>query len=81
MVEDFLKGNMNRMDFELDFPYEVQQCYQKMVREDGAFAKLIDDRLVEDGVYKGELLSDDDFRKLIRKQYLDIVDISDEGFL
>ena len=81
MVEAFLKGNMSRMDFQLDFPYEVQQRYQKMAREDEEFARLIDDRLVEDGVYKGERLSDEAFRELIRKQFLDVVDISDEGFL
>lgn len=81
MVEAFLKGNMSRIDFKLDFPYEVQQRYQKMAREDEEFARLIDDRLVEDGVYKGERLNDEAFRELIRKQFLDVVDISDEGFL
>ena len=81
MVEAFLKGNMSCLDFQLDFPYEVQQRYQKMAREDEEFARLIDERLVEDGVFKGERLSDEAFRKHIRKQYLDVVDISDEGFL
>ena len=81
IVEAFLKGNISRMDFQLDFPYEVQQRYQKMAREDEEFTRLIDDRLVEDGVYKGERLSDEAFRELIRKQFLDVVDISDEGFL
>ena len=81
MVEAFLKGNMSRMDFQLDFPYEVQQRYQKMAREDEEFARLIDNRLVEDGVYKGERLSDEAFHELIRKQFLDVVDISEEGFL
>lgn len=52
-----------------------------MAREDEEFAKLIDDRLVEDGVYKGERLSDEAFWELIRKQFQDVVDISDEGFL
>jgi hypothetical protein len=81
MVEAFLKGKMSRLDFRLDFPYEVQQRYLKMAREDEEFAKLIDDRLVEDGVYKGECLNDEAFRELIRKQFLDVVDISDEGFI
>ena len=81
MVEVFLKGKMSRIDFELDFPYEVQQRYQKMAHEDAEFAKLIDDRLVEDGVYKGERLSDEAFREFIRRKFLDVVDISDEGFL
>lgn len=81
MVEAFLKGNMSRIDFQLDFPYEVQQRYQNMAREDEEFTRLIDDRLVEDGVYQGERLSDEAFRELIRKQFLDVVDIRDEGFL
>lgn len=59
----------------------VQKRYQRMAREDEEFASLIDDRLVENGVYKGEHLSDEAFRELIRKQYLDVVEISDNGFL
>ncbi|WP_042332182.1 hypothetical protein [Desulfosporosinus orientis] len=47
-----------------------RQRYQKMAREDDEFARLIDDRLVEDGVYKGERLSDEAFRELIRQIYL-----------
>lgn len=81
MVEAFLKGDMSCVDFQLDFPYEVQRRYQKMASEDEEFAWLIDDRLVENGVYKGEHLNDEAFRKLIRKQYLDVVEISDNGFL
>ncbi|ACL22461.1 hypothetical protein Dhaf_4457 [Desulfitobacterium hafniense DCB-2] len=59
----------------------VQKRYSKMAREDEEFVKLIDDSLVEDGVYKVERLNDEAFRELIRKQFLDVVGISDEGFL
>lgn len=81
MVEAFLGGRVSRMDFTLDFPYEVQKRYHKMAREDEEFARLIDDRLVDDGVYKGEHLSDEDFRELIKKRFSEVVEISDEGFL
>lgn len=81
MVEAFLGGKMSRTEFALDFPYEVQQRYPKMVREDEEFARLIDDLLVEKGVYEGDHLGDEAFKNLIKKQFLDVVDISDEGFL
>lgn len=81
MVEQYLTGKVSRLDFSLDFPYSVLKRYEKMSREDEEFAMLIDDRLVEDGVYAGESLSDEDFRSLIKKQFSDVVEISNEGFL
>jgi hypothetical protein len=81
MVEAFLGGKMSRTEFTLDFPYEVQQRYSKMAREDEEFARLINDRLVEEGIYEGEHLGDEAFKNFMKKLYLDVVDISGEGFL
>ncbi len=38
MVEAFLKGDMSCVNFQLDFPYEVQRRCQKMASEDEEFA-------------------------------------------
>lgn len=81
MVVDYLAGRMSRLNFTLDFPHVIQVHYAEMSREDEEFAMLIDDRLVEEGVYAGENLSDEAFRKLIKKQFLDVLEISDGRFL
>lgn len=80
MVKAFLKGDMSYINFQLDFPYEVQKRYQKIACEDEEFASLINERLVENGVYRGGHLEDDAFRGLIGKPHLKVVEISEGGF-
>ena len=41
MVRECLNGNINEMDFRLDFPYEIEKRYWKMCREDADHADLI----------------------------------------
>lgn len=69
MVEDYLEGNKDRMDFELDFQYEIIEKYRKMAKEDGEFAEYFYDMLVEEGVDAGKELTDEKFFKLIRKNF------------
>lgn len=69
MVEDYLEGNKDRMDFELDFQYEIIEKYRKMAKEDGEFAEYFYDMLVEEGVDAGEQLSDEKFYELISKNF------------
>lgn len=38
MVREYLNGDMNEIDFYLDFPYEIEKRYQKMCREDPNYA-------------------------------------------
>jgi len=64
----------------LDFPYEIEKRYRKMVKEDGDYAELIYDCLVEEGTNRYDDLSDAEFVKLIRKQYKYIMDVASEGF-
>ena len=40
MVREYLNGDMNEIDFYLDFPYEIEKRYQKMCREDPDYADL-----------------------------------------
>lgn len=80
MVRMYLDGKMERIDLSLDFPYELEKRYEKMCAEDRDYAELINDRLLDDGICAGDNLSDEDFFKLIDKQYEDVLDIVSEGF-
>lgn len=80
MTKSFLDGEIDSISYWLDFPYEIEKRYRKMVREDRDYAELIYDYLVEEGTNKYDDLSDDQFKKLIRKQYKYIKDVASEGF-
>lgn len=69
MAKSFLDGEIDDISFHLDFPYEIEKRYRKMVREDRDYAELIYDYLVEEGTNKYNDLTDAQFKKLIRKQY------------
>jgi hypothetical protein len=81
MTKSFLDGEIDIIDFYLDFPYEIEKRYRKMVREDKDYAELIYDYLVEEGTNKYDDLSDAQFKRLIRKQYKYIKEVASEGFL
>ena len=74
MTKAYLDGKMDRIDYELDFPYEVEQRYQKMCREDAEYADMLYYYLVKRGTDCAAGLSDDDFHDLIQKQYLEVID-------
>lgn len=81
MVRGYLEGHVSRTELSLDFPYELELRYEKMRSEDPEYAELIYDRLLEEGVYRAERLSDEKFRELIHRQYEDVLDIANGGFL
>ncbi len=62
------------IDYELDFPYEVEQRYRKMCREDAEYADMLYYYLIECGTDRASQLSDEAFRRLIQKQYLEVLD-------
>lgn len=68
------------MTYFLDFPYELERRYRKMVREDREYANLILECLVEEGTDQFNELSDAQFKNLINKQYKYITDVASEGF-
>jgi len=80
MTKEYLSGEMDIIDYGLDFPYELEQRYQKMHREDNDYCDLIYECLYAEGVALWNNLSDDEFKKLIRKQYNYIKKIAKEGF-
>ena len=81
MTKSFLDGEIDSISYWLDFPYEIEKRYRKMVREDREYAELIYDYLVEEGTDKYNDLTDAQFKKLIRKQYKYIKDVASEGFM
>ncbi|WZL71990.1 hypothetical protein QBE52_12865 [Clostridiaceae bacterium 35-E11] len=80
MAKDYLDGKINCITYGLDFPYEVEKRYRKMVNEDRDYAELIFDTLIEEGTNLFDELSDEEFKKLIRKQYKYVKDVASEGF-
>ena len=80
MTKDFLSGKIDEIAYTLDFPYELEKRYKKMHKEDDDYAELIYECLYEEGICLFDELSDSEFKKLIRKQYNYIKQISKEGF-
>ena len=74
MTKDYLDGKMDRIDYQLDFPWEVEQRYQKMCREDAEYTDMLYYYLVECGTDRVAGLPDNDFYALIQKQYLQVMD-------
>jgi hypothetical protein len=80
MTKDFLSGKIDIVTYTLDFPYELEQRYSKMKREDDEYCELIYECLYEEGICLDNKLTDDELKKLIRKQYNYIKKIAKEGF-
>lgn len=74
MTKDYLDGRMGRIDYELDFPYEVEKRYQKMCTEDADYADMLYYYLIERGTDRAAGLSDEASRNLIQKQYQEVLD-------
>jgi len=81
MTKSYLNGEMDIIDYTLDFPYELKERYEKMVRENHEYTDLIYDCLIEEGTNQSSNLSDSQFKKLIRKQYKYIKGVVEDGFL
>lgn len=80
IVKDYLSGKIPRYIFELVFQTEILARYKKMVREDRDYAEYFYDLLSEEGVDTGDGLSDPEFKRLIRRQYIKVKSVADEGF-
>jgi len=74
-VKLYLDGKLSRMEFELDFNYYLMQHYDKMAREHREFAEAFYYYVSECGFDK----SDIQFKKLIRKQYREVMDAAQTG--
>lgn len=81
MTKLYLDGEMDIITYTLDFPYEIEKRYKKIIKEDRNYAEMIYDYLIEDGVNIGDSLSESEFKKLIEKQYKYIKGIEKDRFL
>jgi hypothetical protein len=79
-VEDYLNGNMERWEFDIDFDYHIIERYSKMLREYRDFAEAFAFYISERGVDIGEGFSDADYKDLISRQYRELLDVAKEGF-
>ena len=75
MTKAYLEGELDSVSYSLDFPYEVETRYKKLLKEDRALAEIIYDCLVEDGVNLYQDLSEKEFKEKISTEYEFIKDI------
>jgi len=80
MTKEYLAGEIDEISYSLDFPYELEKRYKKMHKEDDEYCDLIYEDLYENGVVRFNDMSDEEFKKLIRKHYNYIKKIAKEGF-
>ncbi|MDO4982941.1 MAG: hypothetical protein Q4E35_05230 [Eubacteriales bacterium] len=69
MVKHYLNGQTDTASFCRDFPQEVVCRYSKMHTENSLIAHKILYYLVENGTDLSYKLSEEELRKLIKKQY------------
>lgn len=62
MIKEYLSGEMDVIDYSLDFPHELDKRYQKMHREYDDYCDLIYECLYEEGVARYNELIDTEFK-------------------
>lgn len=80
LTKNFLSGKIDGVSYSLDFSYELEKRYNEMDKEDDDYCYLIYEDLYEDGVARFNELSDEEFKKLIKKHYNYIKKVAKEGF-
>lgn len=80
MTKDYIDGKIDIIDYSLDFSYEMKQRINAMDDEDRDYSDLIYEELLIGGVDHAWDMEDEEFRKLMRKQYNKVKRIVREGF-
>lgn len=80
-VKDFVEGRTERLEFDLDFPYNIKKRYPKMLRECPDLADCFSCYLVEQGYDEGQVLDDDDYKELMRERFEQFMSVFDDGIL
>jgi len=78
-VEDYLRGDTERIFFDLDFHYYLKKYYPAMERNNPYMADCFFYYLCEEGVNVSEGLSDAQHKKLIRGQWKKFTDTFSDG--
>lgn len=63
MVKSYLDGKIAFWELELDLPYEFEQRWQGMRKEDPEWADLLYDYFLERGIEEARNMSDDQQRR------------------
>lgn len=69
MTKSYLDGKLDSVAYRLDFPYELETRYKKLLKEDRELAELIYDCLVENGVNLYDDLTEEEFKEKITQEY------------
>ena len=80
-VEEYLSGDMERIGFDLDFNYYLNEHYSKMEREYPDLADCFYYYLTEQGIEQANHLNDSEHKKLIRKQWGEVKSAMRTGIL
>lgn len=69
MTRSYLDGEIDSITYKLDFPYELEARYKKLLKEDRALTEVIYDCLLEDGVFLYDDLEEEEFKQKITQEY------------
>ena len=75
MTKAYLDGELDSVSYSLDFPYEVETRYKKLLKEDRALAEILYDCLVEEGVNLYQDITEEEFKDKIKNEYEFIKDV------
>jgi hypothetical protein len=78
-VEEYLEGKLSRLDFDLDFSYNLMEHYPKMERENSELAECFNFYIAEQGFDKAMRLTNAEHKKLLRKQFDKFMSIMHDG--
>jgi len=79
-VQEYLNGELDRLDWDLDFNHYLIKHYPKMERENHDLAECFNFYLAEYGFDVAEDLPDDEHREFIRGQFDKLKEIIQDGF-
>ena len=80
-VKEFIEGQTERYEFDLDFLDNLKKRYTEMVRESPELADCFSCYLVEQGYYEGRDLPDDQYRGLIQERFEQFISVFDDGII
>ena len=78
-VNQYLEGEMDRLEFDLDFICNLEENYPKMQKENRELAEFFHFRFAERGLDRADGLCDDKHKDLIEDQWDDFVDAMENG--
>ena len=79
-VQSYLDGERSRMDFDLDFSYYLMKHYTKMEKANRDLAECFNFYVAEEGFDHTEGLSNDQYKKLIQRQFNEFKAALRDGF-